>query len=531
MKKTNQNRLRAMAIMAVAMLAVCSLSVCMTDGGSDAAYSETFSIPMASGSKFTYTPTFNLTQGTITVSSSGTAKSQGIITQTGTSGLNNGTTLTGTFNNGSANGTSTSLTIEAVWRSADTSLSQTATQTINFTTYTKVSLPTALTSGKFYLIQGDYNAADKEVAKITATGPSKVTTSGNFSSGPFTASHANGVVTIKTARALTSSDVGSHSITVTADDGNSGYVDQATQTYTFTVYRDLTVTASATVTENYIGNTANTSTVTFSVGNQPSNTTVSFAGSCDFGTTGIKGSMNPSTGVYTIDISGATRASVFTGSNANADVVSFTINASATVTYPNNAGTKTIPGSSVFRIYKDLAFQSTPTVSNSVQTVSNSNPLDLVLTAEFEGASRITYTWGDGTSTTVEDGPETGSTFSVRHVYEKPGTYVIVTTAYNSAGMMSTYTMYDAEGDDLGTTGGEEDVEPTSEKGFFDRHGYQFIVFMVLFAAMVVAILFYGYENTLTVSIAVIAAILTVLCFIYKDIGSAVEHIRTLLKL
>ena len=123
MKKTNQNRLRAMAIMAVAMLAVCSLSVCMTDGGSDVAYSEMFSIPMASGSKFTYTPTFNLTQGTITVSSSGTAKDQGIITQSGTSGLNNGTTLTGTFNNGSANGTSTSLTIEAVWRSADTSLS------------------------------------------------------------------------------------------------------------------------------------------------------------------------------------------------------------------------------------------------------------------------------------------------------------------------------------------------------------------------------------------------------------------------
>lgn len=529
MKKTNRIGQKSMAVFAVALLAICALSVCMVDEDSDAAYAKTFNIDMAAGSSFSYTPTFNLTAGSITVSSSGTAKDNGIVTQTGTNGMGNGTSFAGTFSSGSASGTSTQLVITATWKSADNTLSQTATQTINFKTFTKVSLPNSVSTGKNSIVQKDYQTSGTTVATIKATGPSTVTTSGSFSSGPFTASHSGGTCTIKTNKALTSGDAGSYSITVTADDGNANYVDTVSKTYTFTVYKDLSVSVNTSTNSNYIGNSSPSSTYTFSVPDKPTGTKITWSGSNPFGTTGISGSMNSSSGVYTVNISNATRALVFTGDYADADSRSFTITATANITYPNSAGTATPTKTATFTIYKDFEFTSSPGVAGSKVYNSSGNPLDILMTAEFTGTSKITYNWGDGTSTTVEQGPNSGSSFSARHVYERPGTYVIVTTAYNSNGTTSSYTLYDAAGDsfsDLPSDTGEE------EKGSLsDEHGYQFILFAILTVLMIVAIVYFGYGNPIVIGLAIIFALLSVLCFVYNDLGGVLEQLKTLLKL
>lgn len=528
MKKTKSIGQRSMAVFAVALLAICALSVCMVDDESDAAYAKTFNIDMAAGSTFSYTPTFNLSSGSITVSSSGTAVSNNIIKQTGTSGLNNGTSFAGTFSSGSTTGTSSQLVITATWKSTDNSLSQTATQTINFKTFTKVSLPSSISTGKLSIVQKDYQTSGTEVATIKATGPSTVKTSGSFSSGPFTASHSGGTCTITTNKALTSSDAGTYPLTVTADDGNPNYVDTVSKAYTFTVYKDLSVSVNTASNSNYIGNTSTTSTYTFSVPELPSGGSVSWAGSNPFGTTGITGSMNAS-GVYTVNISNATRANVFTGDYANSDSRSFTITATAKITYPNSAGTASPTKTATFTIYKDFEFSSSPTVSGSTVYDSSGNPLDIIVTSEFSGTSKITYNWGDGTSTTVDHGTESGTSFSARHVYEKPGTYVIVTTAYNSNGMTSSYTLYDAAGDSFSElpseTGGEE------KASFFDEHGYQFILFAILTVVLIVAIVYFGYGTPAIIGLATIFALLTVLCFVYRDIGGVIEQLKTILKL
>lgn len=525
MKKTKSIGQRSMAIFAVALLAICALSVCVVEDESDAAYAKTFNIDMAAGSSFSYTPTFNLSSGTITVSSSGTAVTNKIVTQTGTSGLNNGTSFAGKFSSGSTTGTSSQLVITATWKSTDNSLSQTATQTINFKTFTKVSLPSSVSTGKLSIVQKDYQTSGTTVATIKATGPSTVTTSGSFSSGPFTASHSGGTCTIKTNKVLASTDAGTYSLTVTADDGNANYVDTISKTYKFTVYKDLSVSVNVTSTANYVGNTSKTTSYTFSVPDKGSSA-VSWSYSTDFGSTGISGSA--SGGTYTVDITNATRALVFTGDYANADSRTFSITAIANITYPNSAGTATPSKTVSFIMYKDLAFESSPGVSGSTVYYSSDNSRDILISSDFEGTSRITYNWGDGTSTTIDATPEASSSYSARHVYEKPGTYVIVTTAYNSSGSTSSYTLYDAEGESFSDYTPPEDLG--IDQTFLDEHGYQFIIFGSIFLVLLLVI-FTGHESPILVVLALVMAVMAVLCFLYKDVDGVIAELKTLLKL
>lgn len=525
MKKTKRTGQKAMAVLAVALLAICALSVCFVEDESDAAYAKTFNIDMAAGSTFSYTPTFNLSTGSITVSSSGTAVSNNIVKQTGTSGLNNGTSFAGTFSSGSSTGTASQLVITATWKSADNSLSQTATQTINFKTFTKVSLPSSISTGKTSIVQKDYQTSGTTVATIKATGPSTVTTSGSFSSGPFTASHSGGTCTITTNKALASTDAGSYSITILADDGNPNYVDQVSKKYTFTVYKDLSVAVNVDSTANYVGNTSKTTSYTFSVPDLGSSS-VTWSYSNNFGSTGISGSASGST--YTVDITNATRALVFTGDYANSDSRTFNITATAKITYPNSAGTSAPTKSVSFVMYKDLAFESSPNVSGSTVYDSSGNPLDILISSDFEGASKITYNWGDGTSTTIDATPEASSSYSARHVYEKPGTYVIVTTAYNSSGSTSSYTLYDAEGESFREFNLPDDLG--LDQTFLDEHGYQFIIFGAIFLVLLLVV-FTGNKSPLLVLLALVMAVMTVLCFLYKDIEGVIAELKTLLNL
>lgn len=527
MKKTIGIGRKMMAVFAVALLAVCAMSVCLVQEDSDAAYAKTFNIDMAAGSSFSYTPTFNLSTGTITVSSSGTAKDNNIITQTGTSGLNSSTSFAGTFSSGSTTGTSTQLVINATWKSSDNKLTQTATQTINFKTFTKVSLPSSVSTGKLSVVQKDYQTSGTTVATIKATGPSTVTTSGSFASGPFTATHSGGTCTIKTNKVLAAADAGTYSLTVTADDGNANYVDKVSKKYTFTVYKDLSVTVNTATNSNFVGNSSASTTYTFSVPDKGS-ATVTWAGSNPFGDTGITGSMNSSSGVYTVNVSNATRAKVFTGDFADADSRSFTITATATIKYPGNAGTASPTKTATFIMYRDFEFTSSPSVTGSTVYSASGNPLDVLLTADFGGTSMITYNWGDGTSTTIQQGPDSSSSFSARHVYEKPGTYVIVTTAYNSNGTMSSYTLYDAAGDSFSNESTEEDDGGDS---FFGEHGYQFLVFVFITLVLFIAIVYFGFSSPVIIGFAVITGLLSVLCFVYNDLGGVIEQLKSLLKL
>ena len=55
------------------------------------------------------------------------------------------------------------------------------------------------------------------------------------------------------------------------------------------------------------------------------------------------------------------------------------------------------------------------------------------------------------------------------------------------------------------------------EKTFFDNHGFIFIIFAVLAVLLLVAYFYFGYQTPYVLVALILAVILAVLCFIYKD--------------
>lgn len=542
-RKSKGQKILAMAV--VAMFAFCAFSVCFADHESDATTNKEYDLYVTDGAKFTYTPTFNVKSGTVTLSL--TENTSGL-TLTGSAGdnvLTDARTLQGTLSNTDATPKETSVTINANWAPKDvTEWTQSAYQTINFTTYADIVMGDLT---KTSAVSKQITAATNGIATITVTGPTGTTSATNVTfmkdgvavstDCPFSLTQSGMGVSLNSTRALTNDDVGLWTFSVTASYSDDNYGDSATKEYEFRVYESLTIQPSTPKTNVYIGQDT-TPEITFSLVNKPNNETATYTFNNPGFVGGISGN-GTEAGVYTISgIKTALTSAIFpTNNNTVEDHVSYTITATATIKYADNS-TTTETANSVLNVYKALSFMEKPKVDGMVNYSASGNPLDILLSADFVGATKITYNWGDGKSTTVNTNPDAGSKYSARHVYANEGVYVITVTAYNSTGTTTSYSLYDAKnaffnGIDGTETPGEGDDTPDNgtEQSFFEKHGFQFIIFGIIAVLCLVAFFFFGIQNPIVLIAAIITALLAVLCFVYNDIGGLIEQLKAVLKI
>ena len=526
-RKSKGQKILAMAV--VAMFAFCAFSVCFADHDSDAAYSREYSIDVIDGATFSYSPTFNTNTGTIHVSQVGT-----ILALTGTNDVAKPTvSFAHTFATAECSdaGTPYDTTISAVWTPEEGTedLKQTATQKITLVAYTKVMLPGSVSINSIAQNKG----AGQTVTTITATGPEMTITPTVIGGSGLTATVSGKVVTISTTADIGSITEDQHiTVSLTAVD-NKHSENKATQTYDFTIYKDLTITCDNYTT--FVGK-ENSHIFDFDLSSEAGTDSVIWA--VDNNVTDlpsqITGTMNETNGQYTATLSGATGITYL----ATEDYHTYKIGATATVKFTGSESTTTYSNYATLKLYKAFEFSVEPSVAGGTIYSASGNPLDVLMSADFVGATKITYNWGDGKSTTVNTNPDAGSKYSARHVYANEGVYVITVTAYNSSGFTNLYTLYDAKNaffeDITGDTEGDNNntnTDDNADKSFFEKHGYQFIIFAVIAVLCLVAFFFFGIQNPVVIIAAIITALLAVLCFVYNDIGGLIEQLKAVLKI
>lgn len=552
-RKFKGQKILAMAV--VAMFAFCAFSVCLTDNGSDAApYTGTYQINVVEGGKFSYSPTFNTTTGTITIAQTGDAAL--LPTETTTPAAVPNVEYTRTFgasdiDRTSATGKELTAILTATWTpegvSAGSDLIQTAKQTITFNVYEKVGLPSTDEINKN--LTGQFTGPTIVSIPVTAPINSTVTatseTPGMIKVTPVEESNGDTTsITVSKGDSFAApSETTTVDVTVSVQD-NVNDTNRIQMTYQFVIYPNLKISCTPTEINTYVGKDSTPSELQFSVDGLGA-TSVAPVWSGDLAIVsgastselpaGVDLGMNPSSGKYTVDLTKITNENLFPESGS--DLVKLSVKPTVTFTRDGVANSETIEGGLTYiNIYKKFEFTKDPEIDGNVTYTTSGNPLDVIMSADFEGTTKITYNWGDGKSTTVNTNPDAGSKYSARHVYASEGSYVITVTAYNSVGSTTVYTLYDAKTSSFagidGETGETEGEDPTvPEKTFFEEHGYQFIVFALIAVLGFVAFFFFGYQNPLVLIVAIITALLAVLCFVYNDIGGLIDEIKAILKL
>ena len=513
----HQSKCKMVAMALVAMLAFCSVSVMLTDTDAAANNNETYTINLRVGDTFTYTPQVNLTEN-VSIAVDTTASTAGM-----ESCFSNGV-----FTFKPADTTSKTVKFKATWSASD-SLVQYAYQTINFRVYTglNVSEGTSQTS----VIGVDSPVGTTIYTPSITGGISPYTYSVNIPSALQDYIQWDGTKFVTKAAIGTSVSSGSpYTITLTATDAgipagtdgksNALDVESVTVTLTLTVTEKYVI-VSTSYFETFAGELGadEKRTTSFTVSTNASNfgdvsnETIS-AYAVDSNGTTVTGLAAYSAGNVNIDLSKV----VFTGSETYRD---YTVRISATATSAS-IGSLSATSDVKMRVYADLAFISEPTISNS-QTMSVSNSsLDVLMTATFENATRITYYWGDGTVTNVNTSGSEASTYSARHVYSSAGTYFITVYAENEKGTAKLITLYNAD------SGESQVVDQEPDKTFFEEHGYQFVVFAVISAVAFAGFFLLGYQSRPVIIVAMITATLAVLSYLYCDIGGIIDALKGL---
>ena len=506
---------KVLAVAFVSMLMICSLGMMFTEE-SDAAYDQTFDIYMREGDQFSYTPAVNLS-GNVNIVATESAFTGDHLNWSSGETWTEGATISGNF----ATFGEYKLVLTATWTGgSDSSLTQTAKQTINFHVYDRLAF-TPNTGSESYTID-DVNAIEDAIDNIRVDTSSnyagtveyshQITFNGGSDNGLFAYNDNTGDLTV--AGTADADDVGQYVITITADyaDGTSHAVtDSAVFTYTIDVGADLTVTGGSL--ETYVGN-SNTGDNTFEIEtNYPEFEGFEYTVTNDSGVDGIITWAGSTSNTFSVNTN-ATGIATWLG-EAQSKTFNVTVQVSGDV--DNDDVDETAQTTVSVTIFAGLEFTSEPTISNGSVQSATGNALDALATANFEGATKITYNWGDGTTTTVNVTPDSGSKFSARHVYSQAGTYAITITAENDKGDMRAYMLYDAT-NGAWAEGTEDDVPADGEKTFFEEHGILFLIFAVL-AILMFILFFVNVFAPYTLIAGIIFVIAAVAFFIGADFG------------
>ena len=522
---------KALAMAFVSMLVICSFA-CLFTEGSDATDDQSYDIYMRVGDQFSYNPEVNLSGTTITAS--------------WTQGNGNGITATPSGNvttvSGSASAAgNTTLLLTANWTGGTNSdLHQTATQTINFHIFDRLVLVSSNGSSDGFTaseVNPDMGAIttielddDLTLPSTTVTYSATVMKDGSVSDlfEYDTETHQ-----VTATRQAEGTDEGTYTVTVKAEyqysaSGNSHATGSVTDSkefpFTINIGEDLAIESGNRL-ETYVGNTDDTNTYTIKT-------------NYDDNDKGITLQYTVATGNQSY-VNWTQNSNTFSINTANAEAViedgeesgSFTVNVTVKADInkdgdSDDAGeSETIPVTVI--VFASLYYTSDPEIDGAVIDTATGNTYDVLATAQFEGATRITYNWGDGTSTTVNVTPDSGSKFSARHVYSEPRVYAVTITAENGNGNTKAILLYDATNGSWNAA--DEDAVPSDgDKSFFEEHGILFIVLAIL--AIILIALHFGIgflaPYSLVVGLALVVA--AVACFVTGDFGLTEELIENL---
>ena len=525
-KKMKSQKMLAMAV--VAMFAICSLSVIVA-AESDAEYNngKTYYINARVGDAFDYKVTANLTGTTF----SATPQTAIGLTWDGTDKLSATSFVKSTD--------PVSQVINAHWEA--NGLTQDATQTIQFTVNNRISLSDNDGAQTIGLLKTDSSASSsspKQIHTVSITdSPSETswgTPSYSANADTYFKATASGTA-LNFTRIASEVPVGTYTITTDAsynftpngkDIGGNAITDSKTYVLTIVVAEDVTLVAQKLYaiadkgTKNFdveVKNAEGITTLTPSVTPADSYASVSTASPYS-----------------SITLSVDTNHTTFDEVTDNDKDYTITISATGTKTVEGVSNPFTTTSQTyTLKMYASLAFTSTPSFTQKSSTyASTENSMKVLLTNTIAGAKTITYNWGDGVVET-KDVTGTGSTYyTADHTYARAGLHTITITASNDFGNKATYIMYNAG--EEGSIPNESEETPdngatnTEKPGFFDEHGYQFIIFAVITILALVAFFYFGIQNPIVIIIAVISAILAVCTFAYCDMSGFIEELKGL---
>lgn len=161
----------------------------------------------------------------------------------------------------------------------------------------------------------------------------------------------------------------------------------------------------------------------------------------------------------------------------------------------------------VLRVFADMVYTTVPSVSDVTVMPDPADSKKILLSAVVKDAKSITIDWRDGATSTPDfDGSDR---YSASHVFSKDGRYTIVLEAQNDAGSKCCYIRYDTSTREFEIV--EED-EPS--EGFFEKHGWLFLLFAVL-ALLCVVVYAVLYPAPIVLILAGVSAVLSVLTYLY----------------
>ena len=517
----HQSKCKAMALTLVAMLAFCSVSVMLTDTDAAANNNETYDIHMRVGETFTYTPEVNLTDtsGDITIA-----------VDTGSSAG-----MSDCFRNGvftftpSDSGNNPKVIFKATWTSG--SLIQYAYQTIQFHVWDKLAVSGGNSVSK--AISTDCPIGQILYTPVVTGGINTYTFETDIPAALQNYIEFSSENKLVTKSVLSDSLASTTPYTITIKVSDQGYPADPDGKSNELAPESVTVTLKLTISNNYViitdvnyfetfkgslgdgevrADSFTVSTNSAGIGDVSGETITVNAVDSDNNT--VTGLVSYSDGKVTVDLSKV----IFTNDQVYRD---YTVRISATAT-SSSLGSLSATKNVGLRVFEDLSFISEPSITpGSAQSVSN-NPMDMILTATFENATKITYYWGDGEVTSVNTNGSDKSTYSARHIYASPDVYYITVQAENERGTSKMITMYNA------FNGNSDPVEEIPEKGFIDEHGYQFMIFAIIAIVCLAAFFLLGAQNPLVIIIAIIAGTLAVLSYMYYDLAGVLEALRGL---
>ena len=532
----------------VAMFAMCAFAVCITadsdagpyggisDNLSDNNKDQVYNVDISVGQAFTYS--------NIKTSLDGLGASDGTLTLTGkiTGAAHTGftfenltadRTVTGEF---TSPGTAT-LTLTAKWIKHDTDrnvdVTQTATQTFNFTVYQAIDITESTANG--YIVGGQ-TVSDANNVVLNYTGPTTSTSPAmdiqpdiSTHKDKFQATLSAGKITISPKSTIAYDEGGNNTYTFTVSMTNTKTTDSDSCTVTYTVYESIAI--------------SNDNLTWYTFENDPDAPT-EFIVENSYDTDGKNDTkwvstsfvLDPETGALSKDGTNPNRLTINVDSFdlvADGDI-SKTYTADITVNGKiedsNGVAGPTSQATGTFKlvVYQFLEFKDKPTVAGAYASPLTASGSAVTLSSFITAANNVVINWGDGTQTgnMSVTGANVSNTYSAYHNYAKAGLYTITIIASNDMGTTTSQVLYNAGYGDMEIpTDGTDDTD-SEKKDFFAEHGWQFLLFAILTIILLIAFFYFGIQNPMVLILAIVFAALAILCYVYNDIGGVIDAVK-----
>lgn len=544
---------RFFAVFAVMMLMLCSVAVIadadaspyggvIEDTGSSKS-AQIYTVDMSVGQTFTYSGiTTNLdgTQyGSIDYTWDGTAKAGGITFDVSKMELKGSFATAGEYQG----------TLTAVWTApfADDkgyTPTQTATQTINFNVAEKIGIKADVTA---YALVGW--GTDSTIVEVTYTGSGTISASYTYdkdntatatsNTTHFTATHdaKDKKITIKPSATLTDADqtfattkAGPEYINVTLKNGESG--DTAVMKVVLYIYDEIAISAPTTKYYTYEGDTQyTTSGFLFSVNYDDDNdaTTVVSSNSMVLDPTTQTVLSKDANNYKKVNINTTSSQSGSLTGDAQSKTYTATLTVNGTAGANEDGGpatTSTATATFELIVYRSLEFTSAPKVENVKATAASTGSNNLMtLSANVAGAKYVTINWGDG-QTSQKTNVAGTSIYNGTHKYTSSGMYMITITAENDVGTTTSKVMYGVNTSSELTPDTTTDDTKDKAKGFFEEHGYLFLVFILILVGLLVAYFYFGIQHPFVLLLAIVCAVLAVALYVYGDFGGIIDALK-----